>query len=145
MFDNFFISEEYSDYFSVEEINAINEAFETKEPLIITGGIGDIEVSQIIIDVGIGVISAIAYDALKLLVIKLKKAVKKKHQEKEPLDPGPDINIRVDAEDANIAFTVKFNCMESDEDTEKGVNEMKKIAETIIINNSTVVFDTNVF
>ena len=31
MFDNFFISEEYSDYFSVEEINAINEAFETSD------------------------------------------------------------------------------------------------------------------
>lgn len=146
MFDSFYISEEYiGEFIAAEEIADINNSIKTKEPIIITEfGVGDITGPQILIEVGIGLISALAYDVLKAIVFKIKDAIKKKHCETNPGDPSPVINFNIDAEDANIELNVKIDCMASKEDTERSIKVMKKHAQTIVQDNKEIDFNTEV-
>lgn len=143
MENSFYIrSSSINDYCTLDEIKEINDIVSTKKPLFeVRDGIGDIAGAQILIDVGIGLISAIAYDLLKYAFFKLKDVILKKHIKEDFGNPSPDINIIVDAKEVNVSYTVTINCEASEDEVEACLKEMKNIANAIIENNSETTFD----
>lgn len=130
MFDNFYISNEYiGEYISLEEINEINNSVKTKEPLITTDlGIGDASIGPVLIDVGIGLISAISYDLLKYIVKSIKEKILKRHNDKYHGEPSPDLIFRIDGNTTEVHCSFVLSSDATDVEVDKKIQDMKLIS-----------------